>query len=276
MRKHLPLVLLLGFALLLAACGKSRHISSPQSAANDFLQMIGESRFQEAYASTAFAFKAQTDFRSFQATARELGLSTGTIACKWVNVEPKHRETQLTGELLSANGATIPLRLTLTQERGEWRIFALLTPSQGRRQKEEDRFSSMGKGDSFNSSANHEIPPLKTLRNLTLSSLLLLNDAARQSDFSDFYSKVSLSWQNQLTLNQLKEAFQPFTDSRADISGIQKLQPIFDVPPTVDTEGILNLVGHYETKPYRTTFALRFIYEFPYWKLYGINVQLQG
>jgi len=275
MRKLLHLLLLLAVALLVTACNPSRKIPSPQSAANDFLQKISESRFQEAYESASFGFRAQTDFLSFQATAKEFGLSTGTISCNWLKEEHTERDTKLTGELVASNGAKITVHLTLIQERKAWRVFALHTPSQ-RGNKQEDLFSQMGKGGAFSSSANHPLPSLKNLQILTLRNLLLLNRAIRQGDFNDFYSNAALSWQNQLTLTQLKREFQPFIEANVDISDIQKLQPVFDTPPEVTHEGVLSLDGHYDTTPHLIAFSLRFVFEFPYWKLCGIKVQIKG
>jgi len=275
MRKFPPLLLLLAVALSLTACNQSRKILSPQGAANDFLQKISESRFQAAYESASFGFRAQTDFLSFQATAKELGLSTGTISCNWLSEERSEQDVTLTGELLSTKGAKIPVHLTLIQERKAWRIFALHIPSQGGN-KEEDRFSLLGKGGSFNSSANHVLPSPSNLQNLTSRSLLLLNRAVQQGDFNEFYNNVSLAWQNQLTLNQLKREFQPFIEANVDISEIQKFQPVFDTPPEVTNEGVLSLNGHYDVPHHHISFSLRFIFEFPYWKLYGIKVQIHG
>jgi len=275
MKKYSPSTfILVAVALLLAGCTK-HPVHNPRKAATEFLQKIGESRFQEAYDNTAFAFRAQTNFRSFQATAKELGLNAGTVSCNWRSEEIKDRDVKLTGELMSANGTTVPVRLTLIEERGEWRVFALRTPRE-RGNQEDDHFSLLGKGGSFNSSANHALPSPKILNDLTLSSLLLFNDAVLQRSFGEFYSKVSLAWQNQLTTTQLKQAFQPFIDAKVDLSDIQKLQPVFDTPPEITSEGILNIIGHYDTKPVRTFFSLKFIYEFPYWKLYGIEVKIRS
>ena len=275
MKKYSPRTLVLvAVALLMVACTKQPTLD-PRSAATEFFQTIGESRFQEAYDSTAFAFRAQTNFRSFQATAKELGLNAGTVSCNWQSEEIKDRDVKLSGELLSTDGTTVPVRLTLIEERGAWRVFALRTPRE-RGNQDDDRFSLLGKGASFNSAANHALPSPKVLNDLTLSSLMLFNDAVLQRSFGEFYSKVSLAWQNQLTTTQLKQAFQPFIDAKVDLSDIQKLQPVFDTPPEITSEGILNIIGHYDTKPVRTFFSLKFIYEFPYWKLYGIEVKIRS
>ena len=87
MNHCIRLVCFLAAILGLAGCDDSPRSDSPRHAANEFFLEIGESHFQRAYDSTAFAFQAQTTFKNFQATARELGLSAGTVACNWTKVE---------------------------------------------------------------------------------------------------------------------------------------------------------------------------------------------
>ncbi|MEI8233695.1 MAG: hypothetical protein WCH57_03305 [Verrucomicrobiota bacterium] len=273
MHPCIRLVCFLAVLLGLAGCDDSPHSDSPTHAANEFFLEIGESNFQRAYDNAAFAFQAQTTFKNFRATARELGLSAGTVACNWTKEETKDRDVKLTGEVMAANGTAVPVILTVIQERGSWRVFSLRTPGESG-DKEEDRFSLLGKGASFNRLANREIPSQKVLRQLVLDNLLLFNSAIQKRSFAEFYSNVALAWQTQLTETQLGEAFKPFIDAKVDISGIHNLELIFDAPPEITAEGILLLRGHFNTAPCHTVFALRFAYEFPYWKLYGVEIQI--
>ena len=57
---------------------------------------------------------------------------------------------------------------------------------------------------------------------------------------------------------------------------IKSLSPVFDKPPEINSDGVLILNGHYNTKPLAIHFLLQFIYEFPQWKLYGLEVQLKN
>jgi len=42
----------------------------------------------------------------------------------------------------------------------------------------------------------------------------------------------------------------------------------------VNSDGLLILAGHYDGHPYRIQFALKYIYELPSWKLFGLDVNL--
>jgi len=273
MIKFLQIVVILALLLGLAACGSSRP--DARKAANEFFQKIGESRFETAYDNTAFAFQAQTSFKNFQATAKELGLTAGTVTCNWTQEETKEREVKLQGDVKAEVGTAVPVIVTMVKERGDWRVFSLHIPNQTEK-REEDRFTLLGKGGSFTSSANQEVPSLKLIQELVLKSLMMFNDAIARQSFTQFYSKVSMAWQNQLTEGQLKRAFQPFIDAKVDIHEIRNLSPVFTTPLQIGSDGVLIVKGYYDTKPYRTTFMLRFIYELPYWKLYGVEVQLEN
>ncbi|MDD5350012.1 MAG: hypothetical protein PHQ12_07360 [Chthoniobacteraceae bacterium] len=275
MKHLLRLACLLAALLGLAGCDDSPYSDSPSHAANEFFLEIGESHFQKAFDSAAFNFQARTTFQNFQATARDLGLSAGTVACNWIKEERKEKEVKLTGEVMAANGTRVPVILTVIKERGSWRVFSLHTPSDSGR-KEEDRFSLVGKGASFNQAVNRELPSDKALQKLVVESLLGFNTAVQKRSFGEFYSSVSLAWQEQLTVSQLKRAFQPFIDANIDLSPIRNMEAVFDVPAEINADGILILHGHYNTAPNRTFFTLRYFYEFPFWKLYGLEVQIHG
>lgn len=259
----------------LTGCDDSPYSDSPSHAANEFFLQIGESHFQKAFENTAFAFQAKTTFQSFQATARDLGLSSGNVACLWQKEERKDEEVKLTGEVTAANGMRVPVIVTIIKERGSWRVFSLRTPVDSGR-KEVDVFSLLGKGASFDRAANREVPSPKAAQKLARESLLLFNTAVQKRSFSEFYASVSLAWQEQLTVGQLKRAFQPFMDANVDISAIGGMEAVFDTPPAINADGILLLQGHYDTKPNRTFFTLRYSFEFPFWKLYGVEVQIHG
>ena len=59
-----------------------------------------------------------------------------------------------------------------------------------------------------------------------------------------------------------------------DLSGIRGVPPVFEEPPTITTEGLLTMQGYYPTKPLRVLFTMKFLYELPRWKLFGLDVSL--
>lgn len=266
------LLLLLSCACFLAGCGE-RQVPPPRAAANDFFQAISESRFQAAYDSTAFAFQAKINFNSFRAVARDLKLTDSPVSCEWEKEEKADDEAKLTGHVSVADGKPITVIVKLVRERGAWRIFAVhdtANPSQ----KEVYRFSMVGKTPELTRPSSTEPPNEAAAQKLVRDALLLFNDALARKDFGDFYTQVSAAWQRQLTVGQLKRSFQPFIDANVNLDEVAKVNAVFDVPPQVDSQGILNLKGHYPLKKQQANFILRYTFEFPYWKLFGVSIEL--
>ena len=81
--------------------------------------------------------------------------------------------------------------------------------------------------------------------------------------------------EKEIGASRLHRAFQPFIDKEVDLSGVTTRKPIFDGPPQVTTDGLMVVTGHYPTEPYRVAFSMKFMYELPKWKLFGLDVSLR-
>ena len=96
----------------------------------------------------------------------------------------------------------------------------------------------------------------------------------QKKDFTQFHQeRLSPKFQKQFPLEKFAAIFQAFIDKGYDISNIAKSEPVFDIPPAIDSDGLLVLKGHYPTRPNKVTFKLTYVYESSAWKLLGINVQ---
>jgi hypothetical protein len=57
--------------------------------------------------------------------------------------------------------------------------------------------------------------------------------------------------------------------------GLKDAELQLDGPPAINTEGVLVINGHFHTAPYQVYFSMKFMYELPRWKLFGLDVNLQ-
>ncbi len=122
--------------------------------------------------------------------------------------------------------------------------------------------------------ATPKMPPDKELKALVFDSLFAFNKAVQEKSFAKFHEeRLSPQFQKQFPLEKFTGIFQVFIDKGYDISNIAKSEPIFDVPPAIDGDGLLVLKGHYATQPNKVTFKLTYAYESSAWKIMGINVQ---
>jgi hypothetical protein len=118
------------------------------------------------------------------------------------------------------------------------------------------------------------LPQDKELKALVFDSLFAFNKAVQEKSFAQFHEeRFSPQFRKQFPLDKFTALFQAFIDKGYDISNIAKSEPVFDIPPAIDSDGLLVLKGHYPTKPNRVTFKLTYVYESSAWKLLGINVQ---
>ena len=122
--------------------------------------------------------------------------------------------------------------------------------------------------------AGPKLLPDKELKALVFDSLFAFNKAVQEKNFAQFHEeRLSPQFRKQFPLEKFTAAFQVFIDKGYDISNIAKSEPVFDIPPAIDSDGLLVLKGHYPTRPNKVTFELTYIYESSAWKLLGINVQ---
>jgi len=267
-----PLLRLLLLTALLSLGSCSKPID-PQTAAQKFFEQIAAGQADAAYQSTAFGFKAQRSATVFATAAKDMGLTTYTGA-EWSKPERDGRTTTIQVKINTTSGVAIPLIVTLVKEGGAWRVFSLRSPPSNETGISENRFSLVGKAPAFADAVTKPVPPENEIRQLVRDNLLRFDEAIKSQSFDAFYESIAVHWQDQLTKGQLQRAFQPFIDQKVSLAGIGQANPVFDIAPSVNSEGLLVVAGHYETSPYRVRFAMRFFYELPTWKLFGLDVDL--
>lgn len=118
------------------------------------------------------------------------------------------------------------------------------------------------------------LPSEREQKALVLKTLLAFNQAVQEKSFADFRrEQLSSKFREQFSLEKFTEAFQPFLDGGYDIANIADSDPVFEVKPAIDDDGILLLQGYYPTRPNKVSFRLRYIHGSSGWKLLGINVK---
>ena len=265
-------LLFVALTLCLGGCGGKK--SDPTSAAKLFFEQIAAGQAQTAYQSAAFGLQAQRSAAAFETAVKDMGLVNHTAA-KWETPELDGRSAKIHVTITTHAVPQLPLIVTLTEDAGTWRVYSLRSPPNEETGISENRFTLVGKAPTITDGIVHPAPPEKEIRRLVRESLLMFSAAIAAKSFDGFYDSVSRKWQDQLTKGQLQRAFQPFIEKQVSIGGIQEQEATFDAPPTVNGEGLLVVSGSYPTNPYRVIFALKYMYELPTWKLFGLDVNLK-
>ena len=262
---------LLASLMVLAGCAKK---GDPTEAAKQFFQQLAEGQAAAAYRGAAFGFQAQQTEKAFAQTVKEMGL-TNLDTLTWEPPEITDDEAKLHVELKARDGRKLPFIVTLVHESGAWRVHSLRSPRGPGGTRTENRFTLVGKGAAFSDAQSQRLPDEKEIKQMILRTLAQFDDAVTQKSFAEFYRDVSVAWQKQLTVGQLERAFQPFISAGVRFGGLKEAEMQLDGPPSINTEGVLVVNGHFHTAPYQVFFHMKFMYELPRWKLFGLDVNLQ-
>lgn len=119
------------------------------------------------------------------------------------------------------------------------------------------------------------MPSNDRLIEMTNTAIYDLALAINARDFTAFHEKISKLWQSQITTDELFNAFKGFSDNNIDLTVLKDIEPVFSQPPSIDDNDILVLDGYYPSEPPIAYFNLKYIYEYPDWKLFGIHVNMK-
>jgi Domain of unknown function (DUF4878) len=264
-------VLCLLASLLLGGCAEK---GDPAEAAQQFFRQLAEGESTAAYREAAFGFQAQQTEKAFAQTVKEMGL-TNLDTLTWQPAEITDNEAKLQVELKATNGRTLNFIVTLVHESGAWRVHSLRSPRGSSGTRTENRFTLVGKGAAFSDAQSQRLPDEKEIQRLIVRTLEKFDTAVQEKSFAAFYDDVSRAWQKQLTVGQLERAFQPFLNAGVRFGGLDAAEMQLDGPASITSEGILVVTGHFQTAPYQVFFNMKFVYELPRWKLFGLDVNLQ-
>lgn len=242
--------LIFGLVLWLT-CGMTKS-------ANQFFSLIEQGEIEKAYQSTAEEFRARVSKEEFESFLSDTALIDFESAFWRSRKRSIGGKGELEGTIKTKTGGIIPIEIELVKEKGEWKISNIPKPKAGLITEE----------------AKKKIPEEKELITITNNSMLLFAQAIDRDDFSEFYESISKLWQSQTDKNELSEAFKGFVERGIDFTVIKDKTPVFSEEPFIDEDGALTLIGYYPTEPHVIYFTLDYIFEYPDWQLFGIEVNI--
>ncbi len=110
-----------------------------------------------------------------------------------------------------------------------------------------------------------KVPEIWELNKLTNDFFVLLNNSVYKGDYQTFYNWISKTWQAQTTPDKLKNILSPITEYKIDLEKIWNNEIIYN-PPFLDENSLLILEWYY-AGDIGLPFKLKYIYEYPNWKL---------
>lgn len=232
--------------------------SGVTEAGDRFLSLLGQGKSQEAYREhTTAALRQQDSEESFTQAVKRLGL-TDWASSSWTARKVENSVGTLEGTVKTRSGGTIPLKMQLVKENGQWKV-GLCAPA----------------GSGVASPPKPSLPPVGELNKLATQSLLNFSQAAQAKDFGAFHATLAGPFQRTKTPEELLTIFRSFVDQGINLAGIAEMTPVFDPAPSINEDGLLRLQGRYPTRPSQVIFDMKYIQENGIWRLMGINVKVK-
>ncbi len=255
----LLVVLIVIVALVLLVFQATKGLTG---ASREFFSLVEKGKVEEAYISTAKEFQAATSLEEFRGFLEYTTLDKFEQAT-WETRSISGNTGKLIGSIKTRDGGVVPLEIDLVKEEGRWKILSLRKAAAGLAEKEKKGEEPAGE---------KQVPSDEVLSEMVNESVLLLGNAINRKDFSDFYNQIAKLWQSQTDEPSLRTAFQDFIEKQIDLTIVASESPVLSEKPFIDGDGVLNMKGYYPTRPYAVHFELRFLYEYPEWKLAGIHI----
>jgi hypothetical protein len=222
--------------------------------ANDFLSLVGQGKFPEAYASAGGVLRAQSDEASFTAAVKQIGL-TDYVSASWTQRNFVNQSGSVEGTITTKSGSA-PAKMELMFEQGKWRVVGL-------------HYAGRNLADLMTA----QVPSEEEQRRMAKESLLDLDQAIRAKDFTSLHAKISEKWGQEVTAQDLQKMFQQFVDKDAALDLANGVTPQFAPQTVIDPNGWLVLEGAYQARnDQQVHFKLQYIREPPGWKLVGIHL----
>src|SRR5881398_3292421 len=118
-----PLIALLALVLSSAGCRKK---VDPQTAGQQFFDLVTSGHADQAYGSASFAFQAQQSEKAFETRAKELGLVGAKVQLQPGEISDK--TAKFNAQVTPPAGDKYTLIVTLESDAGQWRLFSMKTP----------------------------------------------------------------------------------------------------------------------------------------------------
>lgn len=127
-------------------------------------------------------------------------------------------------------------------------------------------------GASDKTTKSAALPDPRRMHILIVSSIVAANHANKTGDYSVLHKLAAPSFQKNNSPSELKKIFANLRKRNLDFSPVILYSPKLLRQPTIDNNGLLRLVGFFDTRPERVVYDTAFQKVGKDWKLFGISL----
>jgi hypothetical protein len=118
-----------------------------------------------------------------------------------------------------------------------------------------------------------QVPDETRLTLLIQSYLIALSQANLTGNYSVLHALGAPSFQQNNPPDKLAQVFGALRSQNIDLTPLILFKPILDKPPAFEDQGLLHLIGHYDTAPQQVQFDLTLQPISGVWRLFGLSVK---
>ena len=182
---------------------------------------------------------------------------------------PEQKKLIIRGEYLAIPNKLV-YKVTYIWNNGKWELIGI-------------NFDVNSTTNNANNTNNQTKPKTNNNSNININKeyINLVKDtihnfalSVKEKSMQRVYQDTAEIFKEQISLEKLNELFKSFIEKNIDLTPLDNLEPIFDKEPKVDSNGILEIKGHYATSPSVVRFDLKYIKENGVWKILGLNIKV--
>lgn len=262
MKTFLKIVAGLALLVVLALAAVFYFTRGMADAANAFFRAVQSKDIAAAQSHLSEGFKADTSQAELERFLADNALDTFADST-WSRREVSGGKGELEGTVTTANGGTIPIKITLVEEGGAWKIHGITKTASGVR--------TAGDGpDADEESAAPELPSPEAQAALLKQTVADFATSVAAKDMSHFRDSAAAPWQQQFTLEQFESSFGAVYDAGFDFAAAAALEPELQPATALGEHGELVVKGAFPTTP-KLTAQAKYVLEGDRWKPYGFE-----
>jgi hypothetical protein len=221
-----------------------------------FLDALARRDFVAASALRTQRFRdavPQSQFERFLSTSKVGQYTSGD----WSGWKIENGVGSVDGQFKTSSGETLPLRLVMLKEDGQWRI---------------DAIQPLRAGASSDEAA--VLPSAEDAVALIHASTDIFASGVNAGDFTALRDAAAPELKAQFSVADLDTQFKAFVDNRIDLTPLQSVAPNLSSEPSLDDDGVLRLVGYFPAEGGKVDFDYKYVFRFIGWRLISIQVNV--
>ncbi len=237
------------------------------NSADDFLTLIKNNQYGEAYRKTSKLFQSHASLDQFGSFISQYKLGEYQSSL-WNSRKISGGNTgTLSGSITLTDHTVMPVQINFVKEENDWKIASI---------------NINGNAGDISQGGNTNQAQINNLVNKTMG---LFSDDVNSQDFTKLYDSGATAFKEQMaSQDTIKKQFQSFIDLKVDLSDLKNQQPVFSEQPGINKDGLLVAQGQYTISVKDPTdgkikqgilkFNLKYFFEAGNWKLFGIGAEL--